>query len=223
MENNRLFLDKRVPSPLIFGSGFFVTPNHIVTNNHVTEGCDKLEVKNKDYKSSAKLLDTDSTTDLSILVTGKPNNSFLYLRNRKPVVTGEQSIALGYPFSSTLGSELKVTSGNIAALTGFNNNIAELQLTSPVQPGNSGGPLLDDNGNVIGVIVSRLESSSEITGSRPAQNVNFAVKSNMAKIFMDLNMVDYQVRKSNGAKEISQIVTEAKEATVQVICKEKEW
>jgi len=204
------------------GSGFFVTPNHIVTNNHVTEGCDKLEVKNKDYKSSAKLLDTDSTTDLSILVTGKPNNSFLYLRNRKPVVTGEQSIALGYPFSSTLGSELKVTSGNIAALTGFKNNIAELQLTSPVQPGNSGGPLLDDNGNVIGVIVSRLETSSEITGSRPAQNVNFAIKSNMAKIFMDLNMVDYQVRKSNGAKEISQIVTEAKEATVQVICKEKE-
>ena len=204
------------------GSGFFVTPNHIITNNHVTEGCDEIEVKNKDYKSSAKLLDTDSTTDLSILVTGKPNNSFLYLRNRKPVVTGEQSLALGYPFSSTLGSELKVTSGNIAALTGFKNNIAELQLTSPVQPGNSGGPLLDDNGNVIGVIVSRLETSSEITGSRPAQNINFAIKSNMAKIFMDLNMVDYQVRKSNGAKEISQIVTEAKEATVKVVCKEKE-
>ena len=204
------------------GSGFFVTPNHIITNNHVTAGCDKLEVKNKGYKSSAKLLDTDSTTDLSILVTGKPNNNFLYLRNRKPVVTGEQSLVLGYPFSSTLGSELKVTSGNIAALTGFKNNIAELQLTSPVQPGNSGGPLLDDNGNVIGVIVSRLEKSSAITGSRVAQNVNFAIKSNMAKIFMDLNMVDYQVRKSNGVKEISQIVTEAKEATVQVICKEKE-
>ena len=204
------------------GSGFFVTPNHIVTNNHVTSGCDEIQVKNKGYTSDVKLLDTDSTTDLSILTTGKPSKSFLYFRNRKPVVTGEQSLALGYPFSSTLGSELKVTSGNIAALTGFNNNIAELQLTSPVQPGNSGGPLLDDNGNVIGVIVSRLESSSEITGSRPAQNVNFAVKSNMAKIFMDLNMVDYQVRKSNGAKEISQIVTEAKEATVQVICKEKE-
>ncbi len=204
------------------GSGFFVTPTHIITNNHVTDECDEIKVKNKGYKATVELLDTDSTTDLSILVTGKPNNSFLYLRNRKPVVTGEQSIALGYPFSSTLGSELKVTSGNIAALTGFNNNIAELQLTSPVQPGNSGGPLLDDNGNVIGVIVSRLETSSEITGDRPAQNVNFAIKSNMAKIFMDLNMVDYQVRKSNGAKEISQIVTDAKEAAVQVICKEKE-
>lgn len=204
------------------GSGFFVTPTHIITNNHVTAGCDEIEVKNKTYNSSVRLLDTDATTDLSILTTGKPNDSFLYLRNRKPVVTGEQSIALGYPFSSTLGSELKVTSGNIAALTGFKNNIAELQLTSPVQPGNSGGPLVDDNGNVIGVIVSRLETSSEITGKRAAQNVNFAIKSNMAKIFMDLNMVDYQVRKSNGAKKISQIVTEAKEATVQVICKEKE-
>ena len=204
------------------GSGFFVTPNHIITNNHVTAGCDEIQVKNKSYKSIVELLDTDSTTDLSILVTGKPNKSFLYLRNRKPVSTGELSLALGYPFSSTLGSEIKVTSGNIAALTGFNNNIAELQLTSPVQPGNSGGPLLDDNGNVIGVIVSRLEKSSEITGDRTAQNVNFAIKSNMAKIFMDLNMVDYQVRKSNGAREVSQIVTESKEAVVQVICKEKE-
>ena len=75
---------------------------------------------------------------------------------------------------------------------------------------------------MIGVIVSRLEKSAAITGSRVAQNVNFAIKSNMAKIFMDLNMVNYQVRKSNGTKEISQIVTEAKEATVQVICKEKD-
>lgn len=204
------------------GSGFFVTPNHIITNNHVTRGCDEITVKNKGYESNVKLLDTDSTTDLSILVTGSPNNSFLYLRNRKPVVTGEQSIALGYPFSSTLGSELKVTSGNIAALTGIRNNIAKLQLTSPVQPGNSGGPLLDDNGNVIGIIVSRLEKSKEITGNRTAQNVNFAIKSNMAKIFMDLNMVDYQVRKANGSMPVSQIVAEAKEATVQVICKEEE-
>ena len=138
------------------------------------------------------------------------------------MVTGEQSIALGYPFSSTLGSELKVTSGNIAALTGIRNNIAKLQLTSPVQPGNSGGPLLDDNGNVIGIIVSRLEKSKEITGNRTAQNVNFAIKTNMAKIFMDLNMIDYQVRKANGLMPVSQIVAEAKEATVQVICKEKE-
>jgi len=72
------------------------------------------------------------------------------------------------------------------------------------------------------VIVSRLETSAEITGSRPAQNVNFAIKSNMAKIFMDLNMVDYQVKKANGSRSVSQIVSDAKEATVQVICKEKE-
>ena len=204
------------------GTGFFVTPTHIITNDHVTSGCDEIEVKNKQYSSIVKLLDADATTDLSILTTGKPNDHYLYLRNRKPVATGEKSIVLGYPFSSTLGSELKVTTGNIAALTGFDNNIAELQLTSPVQPGNSGGPLLDDNGNVIGVIVARLESSGEITGKRVAQNVNFAIKSNMAKIFMDLNMVEYNVRKSNGAKPVSDIVDASRGATVQVICKEKE-
>ena len=100
------------------------------------------------------------------------------------------------PFSATffVFSDYLKPAARIAALTGIRNNIAELQLTSPVQPGNSGGPLLDDNGNVIGIIVSRLEKSKEITGNRTAQNVNFAIKSNMAKIFMDLNMVDYQVR-----------------------------
>ncbi len=75
---------------------------------------------------------------------------------------------------------------------------------------------------MIGVIVSRLETSSEITGDRPAQNVNFAIKSNMVKIFMDLNMVEYNIRKSNGAKTVSEIVDESRDATVQVICKEKE-
>lgn len=204
-----------------YGSGFFVTPNHIITNNHVTEDCGSVEIKNKDYTSKVSILDADSTTDLSILVTGDPNESYLHLRDRKPLSTGEQSIALGFPFSSSLGSELKVTSGNIAALTGLNNNIAELQLTSPVQPGNSGGPLMDDNGNVIGVIVSRLERSSEITGNRPAQNVNFAIKSNMAKIFMDLNMVEYRTRSASNKKEISQIVSDSRNSIVKVICHEE--
>ncbi len=200
------------------GSGFFVTPNHIITNNHVTDGCDELSVNNKVFKSKVNLFDTDENTDLSILITGKPNPHFLSFRDRKPVTTGEQSIALGYPFSSTLGSNIKVTTGNIAALTGFRNNIAELQLTSPIQPGNSGGPLLDNNGNVIGVIVSRLEKSREITGNRPAQNVNFAIKSNMVKIFMDLNRIDYVERKANGSKSVSEIVQESENATVKVVC-----
>ncbi len=205
----------------VSGSGFFVTPNHIITNNHVTKNCEEISVKNKNYESKVAIFDTDAKTDLSILTTGKPSKHFLSFRDRKPLSTGESSITLGYPFSSDLGSSIKVTTGNIAALTGFRNNIAQLQLTSPVQPGNSGGPLLDNNGNVIGVIVSRLERSSEITGDRPAQNVNFAIKSNMVKIFMDLNRVNYQESKDNGSKDVSQIVNESKGATVQVICKNK--
>ena len=204
------------------GSGFFVTPNHIITNNHVTDRCDELSVNNKVYKSKVTLFDTDENTDLSILITGKPSQHFLSFRDRKPVTTGEQSITLGYPFSSSLGSNIKVTTGNVAALTGFRNNIAELQLTSPVQPGNSGGPLLDHNGNVIGVIVSRLEKSREITGDRPAQNVNFAIKSNMVKIFMDLNRIDYVERKANGSKSVSEIVKESENATVKVVCYEND-
>jgi len=155
-------------------------------------------------------------------VTGNPHDSFLNLRNGKAVRTGEQAIALGYPLASRLGSQLKVTIGNVAALTGYQNNIAELQLTAPVQPGNSGGPLLDDNGNVIGVIVSRLERTGGLKKGRIAQNVNFAIKSNMAKIFMDLNMIDYTVKKPADKIEVNQIVENARNSVVQIICKEEE-
>ena len=205
-----------------YGSGFFVTPNHIITNNHVTDSCDAIEVKNKGYKSVVELVDSDKNTDLSILVTGNPHDSFLNLRNGKAVRTGEQAIALGYPLASRLGSQLKVTIGNVAALTGYQNNIAELQLTAPVQPGNSGGPLLDDNGNVIGVIVSRLERTGGLKKGRIAQNVNFAIKSNMAKIFMDLNMIDYTVKKPSDKVKVNQIVENARDSVVQIICKEEE-
>ena len=201
------------------GTGFFVTPNHVVTNDHVIESCDEIEVKNNIYRSVVEVLDTDLNSDLSILVTGNPSDYYLFFRDRKPVMTGEKAIVLGYPFSSTLGSGVKVTTGNIAALTGFYNNISHMQLTSPIQPGNSGGPLLDDSGNVIGVIVSRLERSDEITGDRPAQNVNFAIKSNLVKMLLDFNMVNYQERRNEDSKDVSQILLEAKGATVQVICK----
>ena len=216
-ENENDKVSKLVPSS--YGSGFFVNPNHILTNHHVTDGCDAIEVKNKNYNSIVKLVDSDENTDLSVLVTGVPHNSFLSFRNGKPVLIGEQSIALGYPLASSLGSGLKVTTGNIAALTGYKNNIAELQLTAPVQPGNSGGPLLDNNGNVVGVIVSRLESVDGLKKGRIAQNVNFAIKSNMAKIFMDLNSIDYQVKKPSDKNEVNEIVNKSQDAVVQIICK----
>jgi len=203
-----------------YGSGFFVTNNHIVTNNHVTEGCDEIEVKNKKYSSKVELVDSDSNTDLSILSTGKPYNNFLSFRNGKPIKTGETAIVLGYPLGSRLGSDLKVTVGNIAALTGYKNNITELQLTAPVQPGNSGGPLLDDNGNVVGIIVASLESTSGLKKGKIAQNVNFAIKSNMAKIFMDLNSIEYDVRKPLETYPVNEIVDNSRDAVVQIICKE---
>ena len=207
--------------PTSYGSGFFVTRNHIITNNHVTDDCDEIEVKNKNYKSVVELVDSDKNTDLSLLITGNPQDNFLSLRNGKAVRTGEQAIALGYPLASSLGSDLKVTIGNVAALTGYENNIAELQLTAPVQPGNSGGPLIDENGNVIGVIVSRLENVGGLKKGRIAQNVNFAIKSNMAKIFMDLNMIDYQVRKPGNKVAIEKLVEDAKSSVVQIICKKE--
>ena len=201
------------------GTGFFVSPNHIVTNSHVIDSCDAVAVKNLRYESEVEILDVDQNSDLAILVTGNPISDTLFLRHGSPVRTGEGSIVIGYPFASTLGSGSKLTVGNISALTGFQNNIAHMQLTSPVQPGNSGGPLLDEGGNVIGVVVSRLEKSDEITGDRPAQNVNFAIKVDLLKMFLDFNMISYSERKTTSLLSPNQIFQDSMDGTVQVHCK----
>jgi stage V sporulation protein SpoVS len=104
-------------------------------------------------------------------------------------------------------------------LAGIRNDIRFLQVTSPVQPGNSGGPLLDDSGNVIGVISSKLDALkiAGITGDIP-QNVNFAIKSSLAEAFLEANGIHYVVKPSNTRSEATAIAERARNFTVLLEC-----
>ena len=94
-------------------------------------------------------------------------------------------------------------------------------MSAPVQPGNSGGPLLDDSGNVVGVVVSRLDALkvAEITGGLP-QNINFAIKGVVVKSFLDVNSIDYQTAPSEVEKRGEEIAAEARKYTVPIECYE---
>jgi len=191
------------------GTGFFINQYQLLTNYHVVKECKNIELIRKGYKSSATVMSKDLINDLAILKTQKKNNTSLSFRGGKLLRVGDNSIVIGYPLGDLLGSGVKVTTGNISALTGLLNNTARLQLTSPVQPGNSGGPLLDNSGNVIGIIVARLEKE---------QNINLAIKSNITQMFLDINNIDYGVSMSDEKKEVADITSEAKESIVQVVC-----
>lgn len=139
--------------------------------------------------------------------------------NRPAPALGEAVTVAGFPLRGLLSSELNVTSGNVSALAGPGDDPKLLQITAPVQQGNSGGPLLDGSGNVIGVVVSKLDAvhAAALTGDIP-QNVNFAIKGTLVRSFLDIHGVAYGRRPSNSKLAPEGLAELAQTFTVAVHC-----
>jgi len=194
------------------GTGFFINSNTVLTNNHVVNGCKKLEVVQVGYKANAEVITKDATNDLAVIKTDKPGKSILEFKDSKKVRIGESIVAIGYPLGDLLGNNIKLTTGNVSSLNGLLNDFTKLQFTAPVQPGNSGGPLLNNKGAVIGVVYAKLKNDI-------AQNVSLAIKDNVAKMFLDANEIEYKINENNQKLEVVDIADKAKKGIVQVICR----
>jgi S1-C subfamily serine protease len=128
-------------------------------------------------------------------------------------------VVVGFPLRGLLAAEATVTSGEVSALAGLRNDNRHLTISAPVQPGNSGGPLLDSSGNLVGVIVSKLNAQqvAQVTGDIP-QNVNFAIKSSVARNFLEANGVDFEVAASGETIPTADIADRARRFTYLVEC-----
>ncbi len=104
---------------------------------------------------------------------------------------GQSVHAIGFPYYSLTGTAMHLTSGNVSALAGMDDDPRFMSFTAPVQPGNSGGPLIDRGGAVAGVVIARLSDSyiAETTGTVP-QNINFALSGAELRGFLDRNGLD---------------------------------
>ena len=118
-----------------------------------------------------------------------------------------------------LASGLNITKGIVSALAGPGDDRRIIQITAPVQPGNSGGPILDTSGNVVGVVVARLDAlkMARLTGRLP-QNVNFAISEGTARAFLDAHDVPYKTARSNTQMPTADIAAKAKGYTVLIEC-----
>ena len=183
--------------PVSSGSGFFVSHDgDLITNNHVIEGCRELRVARDDKSNTARVVGTDPAADLAVLRVPDIAGDVASFRTEleKP---GEPVIVAGYPLQGLLTSKASVTTGIISALAGPKEDKNLMQITAPVQPGNSGGPLVDGRGAVIGIIVSKLNSLrvARATGSLP-ENINFAVKADLVRSLLDKNGIKYDTSPS---------------------------
>jgi S1-C subfamily serine protease len=203
------------------GTGFFVpAEGHIVTNAHVVRGCVQRSVTmSSALPVTARVLAEDVANDLALLkVEAKPA---AVATLRAGVKIGEKIAVFGFPLVGVLSTKGNFTEGNISALTGIRDDTAFLQISAPVQPGNSGGPVLDGSGNVVGVVVSQFDAIkfAEATQDVP-QNVNFAIKTTVLINFLDANGVSFTTGNLGQAMLPADLAERGKSISVLVVCEE---
>ncbi|MCO5083272.1 MAG: trypsin-like peptidase domain-containing protein [Rhizobiaceae bacterium] len=162
------------------GTGFYVTSDGwIVTNAHVVENCARIKVVGRGEVAEWKI---DAKNDLATLQSPGATTAPIPVRGEPRL--GEDVAALGYPLASILSSSIKITTGNINSLLGMADDTRYLQISAPVQPGNSGGPVVDRSGHLVGVVTAGLKAGASGDSSVPPQNVNFAIKASVLEIFL---------------------------------------
>jgi S1-C subfamily serine protease len=198
------------PETTISGTGFFVAPNRVVTNNHVVSGCTKdIEVRYPNGQAyTATISGQDATNDLVLLHTNMSNLSTAAFYPRPRV--GDQVATYGFPRSDILSSSGNCTLGNVTSLSGPRDDTRFLQMSTPVQPGNSGGALLDMSGSVVGVVAAQLSV---------LQNVNFAIQPSMVINFLEAKDVTPKLDTPKAPRTPTEVCEIATKFTVQVFCR----
>lgn len=200
------------------GTGFYVSDmGHIITNNHVIQGCRYIKVQSKGEIIDTKILATDPRTDLALIKTsGTPSGHFALSTNTPEEL--QDVIVAGYPFGDEISSSIKFTQGIISSLSGIDNNYSEIQIDAALQPGNSGGPIVDEFGNVIGVAVAKLDLETILEQYNVVpENTNFGIKASAVLNLLSGNNIKPKAANAEPIKR-SEIVKLVKEATVHLSC-----
>ena len=207
------------------GSGFVVSQNgHVVTNFHVIDKCVG-EIRGNltgEGATSLRVVSADELNDLALLQAHRTFNQPATIRNG-PVRSGDGVIAIGYPYHGLLTSDFTVTAGIVNSLSGLLNDTRFLQISAPVQPGNSGGPLLDTSGLVVGVVAEKLNALkfASATGNIP-ENISFAIKQGALRDFLDNNVMPYKTADAQKELKTAEVASAARAYTMLVSCRAKE-
>ncbi len=172
--------------------------------------------------TTTEYLASDAPNDLALLTTSRKSSTSATFREGRGIRPGDTVVVAGFPLQGLLTSDLSITTGTVSALAGPGDDRRFLQITAPVQLGNSGGPLLDLSGNVVGVVVGKLDALKllRLTGDLP-QNVNFAISAWTARPFLDAHSVPYKTAPAARGIDMlapADVAARARALTVLVEC-----
>ncbi len=207
-------------NPTASGTGFFITDDgYLISNFHVVKDAARVQLRTGAGLIPAKVVRTDAANDIALLkVEGK--FSCLPIAPSKSAGLGDSVFTLGFPDPALQGFAPKLAKGEIASLSGAADDARYFQMSVPVQPGNSGGALVDERGNVVGIVSAKLDASVALaaSGALP-ENVNYAVKSSFLLSFLEsVPDVSAKLKSPNTADEkFSDVVKSAQDATVLVL------
>tara|TARA_R100000093_G_C1934253_1_gene69829 strand:- start:4 stop:1326 length:1323 start_codon:yes stop_codon:yes gene_type:complete len=193
------------------GTGFFVSrTGHIITNHHVIEGCKSVKVSFKGNEIESKTLVIDKVNDLAIVKT-TINPSKVYSVSNKDVALLEDIIIAGYPLGKKVSSAIKTSKGSVTALAGYGDNFSEFQTDAALNKGNSGGPIINQKGNVVGVAVAAYGKKQGV------ESFNFGIKASTLKTFANSNGLKFLPPNNRDLsnKDLGQLITDA---TVYIEC-----
>lgn len=211
---------RRTASGFSFGTGFFVSPRgYLVTADHVVAEKKTIAVVlHSGNVLRAAVVGADPANDLALLKV-KTKDRPVPVIAATGVIAGQEVFTLGYPLLQIEGQQQKATFGHVNAISGMHDDVRFLQTDTPVQPGNSGGPLLDQKGRVIGVVTETLDpiETLKLVGAVP-QNVNYAVKSDYLLPLLARYGVKPE-RQSGNAKTVEDAIRRLRDSVVLVVAR----
>ena len=204
------------------GTAFVINNDgHLLTNNHVIEGCSEMTFQIRGSAATGvSLISANTSADLALL---KIDSFFANPAKFAPsssIQMGAELFVYGFPLTDDLSAQGNFTNGIVSAGSGLNDDMTQFQMTAPIQPGNSGGPVLNRNGNVIGVVVATANQDffRQQRGT-DTQNINFAIHGEITKRFLESNNITYEEASSESKSlQLSEVARRAQEYTGILTC-----
>ena len=200
------------------GTGFFINElGYLISNHHVIGNCKLVQAKYKGEIFDVELSSFDAVNDLAVGRIKQRNTEYIKLGN--DISLAEDILVFGFPLTDKLGFSIKATKGIVSSLSGPSNNSAIIQFDASIQQGNSGGPIVNDKSELLGVTVATnsIADILEETGTIP-QNINYGIKVQTLRSFLDANAIKYEISNQLQKLENKVIAKEVSNATMLVGC-----